>query len=319
MSNLIRGRLPWSVTLGLLTCFAWVGSAQAGKVSWLDDVVREAVREAEVGGKSVARTEAKAAKTAGRLFAHEAEESLEGLARRSDDLARAARKVEAPAETALRSRFAKLTRAEPSMARTFEALAPAEKRLVVEMGETAQVLARKFPGQAEPMIRKLGVEGMSAVRAYGDDVADVLVREGNEGVNVLRKTGRGGWSFYIGQVLTHKKKLAAAGVLGLFLADPDRFVDSAGRVTEYAVTQFARAGVKLAGAVGGGAMRGVETAIGGALSRYGVDSLVARKLGMVLAGVVAITAAMVLLGFPVRWMLRPFTWPLRAFRKPRAA
>jgi hypothetical protein len=300
----------WPIALGLLASLSLAGSARAGKVSWLDDVVRSAVREAEVG----ARVETRAVRSTGRLFAREAEESLEGLARRSDDLARSARKIEEPAEVALRTRFAKITRAEPEMARTFAALAPAEKRLVVEMGETAQLLARRYPGQAEPMIRKLGIEGMSAVRAYGDDVAEVIVKEGPDSVNVLRKTGRGGWRFYTEQVLTHKKKLAAAGVLGVFLASPDQFVDTAGRVTEYAVQQFARAGIQLAGAVGGGATRGLETAIGGVLAKYGLDSSIARRAGMIVAGAVALLSALVMLGLPIRVILRPITWPVRAIR-----
>ena len=297
-------------TIALLASLALAGSANAGKVSWLDDVVRSAVREAEVGSRIEARTIGKTS----RFFAKEAEESLEGLARRSDDLARTARKVEEPAEVALRTRFAKLTRAEPDMARTFAALAPAEKRLVVEMGETAQTLARRYPGQAETMIKQLGVEGMSAVRAYGDDVAEVIVKEGPESVNVLRKTGRGGWKFYTEQVLAHKKKLAAAGVLSAFLVAPDKFVDTAGRVTEYAVEQFAKAGIQLAGAITGGTARGIETAIGGVLSRYGLDSAFARRAGMILAAGVAILAALVILGLPVRWLLKPITWPVRVIR-----
>ncbi|MDB5349242.1 MAG: hypothetical protein JWN86_489 [Planctomycetota bacterium] len=316
MREHLTSRYLSRIALGLLASLVLTGTARAGKVSWLDDVVRSAVREAEAGAK----VETRGLRSTGRLFAHEAEESLEGLARRSDDLARGARKLEEPAEVALRTRFARLTHAEPEMARTFAALAPAERRLVVEMGETAQSLARRYPGQAEGMIKKLGVEGMSAVRAYGDDVAEVIVKEGPESVNILRKTGRGGWRFYTHEVLTHKKQLAAAGVLGLFLASPERFVDTAGRVTEYAVQQFAHAGLQLAGAVGGGAARGLETAIGGVLARYGLDSAIARRGGMILAGAVALLAAMVMLGLPVRWLLRPITWPVRAIRgRMRAA
>lgn len=299
-----------TLSIALLMTLTLVGSAQAGKVSWLDDVVRSAVREAEVGS----RIESRAIGSTSRFFAKEAEESLEGLARRSDDLARAARKVEEPVDVALRTRFAKLTRAEPEMARTFAALAPAEKRLVVEMGETAQALARRYPGQADVMIQKLGVEGMSAVRAYGDDVAEVIVKEGSESVNVLRKTGRGGWRFYTEQVLTHKKKLAAAGVLSAFLIAPDKFVDTAGRVTEYAVAQFAKAGIQLAGAITGGTAKGLETAFGSVLARYGLDSLAARRAGMILAAGTALLAALVILGMPVRWLLKPITWPMKLIR-----
>jgi hypothetical protein len=286
--------------------------ALAGKVSWLDEVVRSAVREVEAGTKMEARS---AARSTGRLFTKEAEEGLESLARRSDSLARAARKVEEPAEVALRTRFAKLTRHEPEMAKTFAALAPAEKRLVVEMGETAQAIARRYPGQAEPMIRKLGVEGMSAVRAYGDDVAEVIVKEGPDSINVLRKTGRGGWKFYTGQVLKHRNKLIAAGVMGAFLANPDKFVDTAGRITEYAAEQFAKAGITIATAVGGGAARGVSNALGSVLESVGISTSIARYVAMAVAAAAALLAFMVLVGLPLRWVLKPITWPMQIVRK----
>lgn len=299
-------------TLAIAALALLPASALAGKVSWLDDVVRAAVREAEAGTKAEAKG---LARSADRLFLKGGEEGLEGLARRSDDLARAARKVEEPAEVALRTRFAKLTRHEPELAKTFAALGPAEKRLVVEMGETAQAIARRYPGQAEPMIRKLGVEGMSAVRAYGDDVAEVIVKEGPDSINVLRKTGRGGWKFYTGMVLQNKKKLAAAGVLAAFLANPEKFVDTAGQITEYAVTQFANAGIQLAGAVGGGAARGVTNAFEGVFARMGIDATIARYAGMALAGVVALMAFLVLFGMPARWLLKPITGPVRMVRR----
>jgi hypothetical protein len=294
--------------------------ALAGKVSWLDDVLRRVVREAETEGKAVARAvDGPVVRASGRMLAHDAEEGLEVLAKRSDDLARTARRLDQPAEAALKTRFGRLVREEPAMARQFAALAPAEKRLVVEMGETAQRLARRYPGQAESMIRKLGGEGMSAVRAYGDDVAEVLVKEGPEGVDVLRKTGRGGWRFYTQTVLRHKKKLAAAGVLALFLANPDRFVDKAGRVSEYAVKEFAKAGIQLAGAMGGGAARGLDAAIGQTLGSYGLNSVALRKFGMGLAAVVAVLAAMVLLGIPVGWIFRPLAWPVKMVFGRKAA
>ena len=124
-------------------------------------------------------------------------------------------------------------RQDPQALRTFTALAPAEKRLVVELGETAQLLARRYPAEAETMVRRLGPEGLTAVRVYGDDVAEVLAKEGTESIGVLRRSGRAGWSFFTSQVLPHKKKLLAAGVLAAFLANPEKFVDYAGRATEY--------------------------------------------------------------------------------------
>ncbi len=323
-----RAAVVAAVALALLPAPA---KAQ-GRVGWLDEVVQQAVRdaraEARVGARAATRAAEEATPAGRRLFAREADAGLEALARRSDDLARAAgRPVDAAAgpaaEAALEVRFARLVKADPDAARTFRSLAPAERRLVVELGETARRLARRHPDGAEPLIRSLGVDGLSAVRAYGDDVAEVVAKEGPEAVDVLRKTGRPGWKFYTSTVLAHKKKLAAAGVLALFLADPDKFVDSAGRATEFAVQQFARAGIQLAGSMGDGAARGMEGAIGEALASYGLNSLVVRKIGMVGAGLIALFATLVLLGLPVGWALRPVLWPIRlaklAFGRRRAA
>ncbi len=311
-----------SVRAATLVVVAWASTAvvpthaRAGvKVSWLDDVVRQVVRDAEAEAPAAARVARRPGATAGKLFAREADEGLEVLAKRSEDLARAARRVDRPAEAVLDRKFAQLVRSEPEAARTFRALEPAEKRLVVEMGETAQRLARRHPGDAETLIRKLGVDGLTAVRVYGDDVAEVVAKEGPESLNVLRKTGRGGWAFFNEKVLPHKGKLAAAGVLALFLSDPDRFVDTAGRATRYAAEQFARAGVQLAGYAGDGVARGVQTALGRSLSAYGLDSPLARNVGMVVAILVAVVAGLVLLGLP----LRPLTWPLRRLFRRRAA
>jgi hypothetical protein len=306
--------LPVVAVLPLLM-LALPTPARAGQLAWLDDVVQQVVREAENAGRAAGRGSEGAAVTAratGRLFVHEADEGLELVARRSEELARAGGRVERPAEALLQQRFARLLKHDPEALRTFRTLPPAEKRLVVAMGETAQQLARRYPGQAETMIRQLGTEGLSAVHVYGDDVAEVLVKEGPESLGVLRKTGRGGWSFFTREVLPHKKKLAAAGVLAAFLANPEKFVDYAGRVTDYAVREFARAGIQIAGAVGGGAAHGLETAISQTLANHGLDYTVLRYAGMALAGLVILLATMVLLGIPVGWLLRPLTWPVRA-------
>src|SRR4051812_2526926 len=306
---LARGRKPGEVTLlaglALALALATSGTAWAGKLSWMDEVVQEVVREAGAGGRAAVRGGDTTAHAAGRLFVHEADEGVEAIARRSEDLARSGGRLERPSEAMLQKRFGSLLRHDPEAVRTFSHLAPAEKRLVVEMGETAQRLARRYPDQAEPMIRRLGTEGLSAVRVYGDDVAEVLVKEGPESVGVLRKTGRGGWSFFTREVLPHKKKLAAAGVLALFLANPEKFVDVAGQATEYAVRQFARAGVPLAAAIGGGAAQGIESAVSETLARHGLDFALLRYAGMGLAGLVVVLATMVLLGMPIRWVFRP--------------
>jgi hypothetical protein len=294
------------VALVLLQC----GPAWAGKLSWLDDVVQEVIIEAKAGGRRLvrggdgARAEIRGAR---RLFlAHDADETLEQLVRRSDDLARAGRRVEQPTEALVHARFSRLLKEDPQALRVFSALQPAEKRFVVELGETAQQLAKRYPQDAEMMVRRLGPEGLTAVRVFGDDVAPVLLKEGPESLSVLRKAGRGGWSFFTRQVLPNKKKLAAAGVLAAFLANPEKFVDYAGQATEFAAREFARAGVGLASAAGIGAARGLETSIGQALAAYGLDFPALRWIGVALAGMIAAVSFLVILGMPSRWVLRPF-------------
>jgi hypothetical protein len=314
------------IGLALLTFASLTGPARAGKLSWLDDVVQEVIVEAKAGGKGLAREVggqgSKAElRRAGRLFlAHDGNEGLEHLVRQSDELARAGRRVERPAEALLESRFSRLMRQDPQALRTFSALPAAEKRLVVELGETAQLLARRYPAEAETMVRRLGPEGLTAVRVYGDDVAEVLAREGTESIGVLRRTGRAGWSFFTKNVLPHKKKLLAAGVLAAFLANPEKFVDYAGQATEFAVQEFAKAGIQLATAVSGGASRGLENSMRQALSAYGLNSPLLRYLGMGLAGSAVLLSFLVMIGLPVRWLLRPVLWPFRlvlSFRRAR--
>ena len=169
----VVNRRPWLLgrpavlallaTVGSALMLAVPSAARAGKLSWLDEVVQEVVREAEAGGKAVRprrrRREHGALRGTGRLFTREADEGLEVLARRSDDLAGAAAASRPRARPSCRSGSPASCRRDPDSARTFAALAPAEKRLVVEMGETAQRLARRYPGQAEAMIRSLGHRG----------------------------------------------------------------------------------------------------------------------------------------------------------------
>ncbi len=316
----LRSGAFWRVGAVILLLLMAPTLSFAGSVAWLDDVVQEVVRNARSGGRTALREgEAAGGHAVGRLFAHEADEGLELVAKRYEDLARVGRRVDAPSEALLQRRFARLLERDAEAVRTFGNLAPAEKRLVVELGETAERLAARYPGQAETMIRKLGTEGLSAVRVFGDDVAEVLVEEGPQSLGVLRKTGRGGWAFFTREVLPHKKKLAAAGVLALFLANPDKFVDYAGRATEYAIREFSRAGVPLAESLAQGASRGLESSVAEALERHGLNVAALRYLAMGLVGLVAIGAGLVVIGFPVRWVLRPFLWPLRLLRqKPRA-
>ena len=319
MRNARAARPAGTIVLVLVMVLGLPAFVRAGKLSWLDDVVQEVIVEAKAAGQGLVRGAggdgARAeVRRAGRLFlAHDADEGLEHLVRQSQELARAGRRAERPADALLQTRFSRLLKQDPQTLRTFAALEPAEKRLVVELGETAQRLARRYPAEVESMVRRLGPEGLTAVRVFGDDVAEVLAREGPESLGVLRKTGRGGWSFFTNQVLPHKKKLAAAGVLAAFLANPEKFVDYAGQATEFAVREFAKAGVQVASAVGGGVVRGLENTIGEALASYGVDLPVLRYLGMGLAAFGVVLSLMILVGLPIRWMFRPFGWVVRPF------
>lgn len=316
-------RIPFWLSGTFLILVLAVQPAEAGKLSWLDEVVRSVIAETRattkpvIRGGEAARLELRAGS---RLFAEqEAGEGLERLIRRSEELASAGRRAEPPAEALLHRRFVRLLHNDPEVLRSFSALAPAEKRLVVELGETAAVLARKYPDEIETMIRQLGPEGLTAVRVFGDDVAVVLAREGPESLNVLRKTGKGGWNFFTQNVLPHKKKLAAAGVLAAFLANPEKFVDYAGQATELAVREFANAGISLAAGMGGGAARGLESSIGRALSEYGLAAPIFRYLGVGLSALVVFMSLVVLLGFPLRCMLLPLGWPSRLVRRLRSS
>ena len=285
----------------------------AGSLSWLDDMIQATMRQADPKLST---------NRSARLFARETAElgddSLGVLARRSDELSKTARIVDDPAAGLVEARFTRLIAGNEELARDFARLTPAEKKLAVQMGEAAQKMARRFPGRSDSMIRSMGADGLSAVAVYGDDVAEVLAAEGPQSVNVLRKTGRSGWKFFTETVLPNKQKLAAAGVLTAFMIAPEEFVDMAGQATDYAVRQFASAGIQLATAVGGGAVAGLETAVGTWLESQGLNFTVVRYVGMFLAGWVVFSSAMVLIGLPSRLAMAPVRlalWPFRRIMK----
>jgi hypothetical protein len=62
----------------------------------------------------------------------------------------------------------------------------------------------------------------------------------------------------------------------------------------------------------------METSVGQALDGYGLNFALVRYAGMGLAGLVAIVAGLVVLGLPVRWMLRPLAWPVSLLRRRKA-
>ncbi len=294
-------------------------------MSWLDDVVHEVIVEAKAGGKGFIRGgDGAAPSCAGPADCSRRTTPMKPWSNWSAGPKSWCPPAGEPAAR-LRPCSRQDSRGCSSTTRRrsarFEALKPSEKWLVVELGETAERLARRYPRDAETMVRQLGPEGLTAVRVFGDDVAEVLAKEGPEGLGVLRKAGRGGWAFFTRDVLPHKKKLAAAGVLAVFLANPEKFADYAGQATEFAVREFARAGIQLASAVGVGAARGLETSIGQTLAAYGLDHPVFRYIGIGLSGLVVVLSLVVVLGIPVRWLFRPLSWllHLRATVRPQTS
>jgi hypothetical protein len=313
--NAKRSGPPFRIGSGVIRALSLIGLvftpnfAYSSSLSWLDDVIQKSVRSVDpkLG-----------ASRSSRLFGKEAaeigEDGLGILARRSEELGRSARKYDEPADALLTARFEKLVADNDQLAKDFAKFTPSEKQMVVQMGEAAQRLARRYPGQADQMIRAMGADGLSAVAAYGDDVAEVLASEGPQAVNVLRRTGRPGWNFFTQTVLPNRNKLVAAGLLTAFMASPEEFVDMAGQATDYAVRQFASAGIQLATAVGGGAIAGLESSIGEWLESQGLNFSAIRYLGMIFAGWVVICSALVVLGMPSRIAtapLRIILWPFK--------
>ncbi len=293
--------IQFRYALALIVLLNVASTASANKIGWLDDVVQKAVRSSDASFSSTSRGTR-------RWLDHAADEGLSAFAKQSDELAGAARSADELTEAVSEARFIRLVDADPEALRVFRALEPAERRLVLRVGEAAQRIALRYPDNAETMIRKLGVEGLTAVRVYGDDVAEVIAKEGPEAINVLRKSGRSGWKFYTETVLRHKKKLAAAGVLALFVTNPEQFIDSAGQITEYAARKFSEAGVNLAGVVGSSFANGISQGIDDAI---GFSNPLLKWSAITACGVVALFALAIFFGAPVRLLLSPILLPFR--------
>jgi hypothetical protein len=285
--------------------------ARADKLGALEGLVKAVVEESQAEMRVVARTAAQDAR-----LLRGGEEVFESAARRHEMLVRAAGRMAELDESAVAKRLAQVSaRADSETARTLANMSVAERHFVVEAAETAGDLCRKYPADAGEMIRKLGPEGLSYTRVYGDDVAEVVLKEGPESLGVLRKGGRGAWTFFKETVLPNKKKLAAAGVLAAFLANPDKFVDMAGRATDYAVSEFARAGVELASEVPGALVAGLDSGASSVLNRLGMNYAPVRWTTVGLLLLIAAGAAMRLVGWPLRTLAWPVTFAVRRLRR----
>jgi len=298
------------------SCSVWAGGG-----GWLDDVLRQIVRDAQVEGRALLRTGERSAirewQTAGKLAGSKADHGLETLVERARQWGRQGHTAQLPIPAVVDSRFQQLVR-DDAARQVFHSLAIEQKQVVVTMGETALALAKRHPQEAEKLIDELGTEGLLAVRVFGEDVAPVLASEGPQALRVLRRTGKAGWGFLTTQVLPHKKKLAAAGVLTLFWADPERFVDSAGQATSYAINQFARAGLTLAAAAGAATVTGLDQAMDSWLAGHGLNHPLVRAAACAACTLAALIALLAFLGLPSKLLIRPIAWitrPLRILRR----
>ena len=227
--------------------------------------------------------------------------------RRSEELAKAGRRFDQPSEALLKPGF----RGCSNRIRRFCERSRHSRRprsgLVVELGETAQTLARRYPANAEAMVRRLGPEGLSAVRVFGDDVAEVLVKEGPESMSVLRKAGARRLVVLHEYGLTQQEEAGRRGRAGGVPGQPRevrRLRRPGHRVRRPRVRQGRHSACL--GRRAGRSPRAREFDRQKPWPSYGLNFPVLRWLGMGLAAIVAAGALMIVLGLPVRWLLRPF-------------
>jgi hypothetical protein len=282
--------------------------AFAGKMNVLEGFVRAAIEEAKSGAKTGARLAEDTRLIRG------GEELFEKAAKQHDLLVRTAALVPELDDPALARRITQLSRSDSEITKTLTQMSAAERRFVVEAAETAGTISRRFPAEAAEMVTRLGPEGLSYTRVFGPQVAEVVLREGPEVLGVIRKGGRSAWEFFTNTVLPNKKKLVAAGVFAAFLANPDKFVDLAGRATDYAVREFARAGVELASVLPGSMAGGIDAGVHRVLERWGLNYAPVRYSAVALLLAIAATAVIRLFGWPIRTVLKPFTFAVRRLR-----
>jgi hypothetical protein len=243
--------------------------------------------------------------------------------------------TKATTEKELLARFSRLSGVDDRLLTEFRALTPAQKQLVVELGEGAQTLLRRYPNEGPALLQKLDVSGLAQARTYGDfvfdgaywlqtdDVARALastklsaeeastvarllsLKQAPEVLtsehviplwkSVIRKTGAGAGKFWKTYVHPHKGKWLAAGLLATYLIMPEKFHDAAGQLTEYATRKLAELGLTVAGEIGQGVVRGLADFV---QSRY-ESNPVRTILGSVL------TFLLVILAIP---RVRRFFW-----------
>ena len=256
----------------------------AGKVAWLDEVVQEVLDRGPSRGqvgprrRGDGRDEGRrpAVRPRGRRGARNPRPNGRTTWPAS------AHRAESPSDAILQSRFNRLLSPEardgPDLLRA--QVGREEGRRRDGRGRAVNSPA-SYPNQAEAMVRKLGTEGLAAVRVYGDDVAEVVVKDGPDVLGVLRKTGRGGLDRSSRNTVLPNKKQARRRRRPRRLPGRPRQVRRHRRQGHRVRRpEFAKAGVQIASAVTPGPLAGWRSRSATALAAYGLDFAVLRYLGM---------------------------------------
>lgn len=198
------------------------------------------------------------------------------------------------------------------------------------MAKGGDDLARTLPDLATRarVLQDGGAETVAAVGIFGPDAAraalrldeairggSVIVKDGSRAVSVadfgsaLVRYGDASWTFWKQYVQPHWKVWAASGALAAYLANPEAFQDTAGKLTQAGFKHL----TEFAGKVAAAAIRGIGDGSASATENVRTaiwETYFKGEKGVYAAiGTLAFVACISLLFRRVRyWALRPFRW-----------
>ena len=153
-------------------------------------------------------------------------------------------------------RFKQLDNVE-DLVRNFNTLTLVQKITLVELAVVGQKIIKQHSDGVN-IIRKLGKDGLLQARVHGDDVIDAVKFMGPKYKDVIRKTGHGSVVFYKKYIKPYKKRLIGTGLLALYLANPEKFHDISGNLTQLAVSELVKVGIEVSSAVPRGIWYGLK-------------------------------------------------------------
>lgn len=324
-----RHRL-WNV-LGIVGCLLMAFSTGPvfgqGARGVVDDLMRGTARVAdEIPVKKVDDLVAELSKSRSAREAVDAELRKAGRIAEGGQVARGA----ARSDEVLRLLRAATNELDPSVLRRIESLDEASREAAFVLAKGGDELVRTVPDLATRarLLQEGGAETVAAVGMFGPEAAraalrldeairggSVLVKDGSRAVsvadfgNVMTRFGDASWSFWKQYVQPHWKVWAASGALAAYLANPEYFQDTAGKLTEAGFKHL----TEFAGEVAAAAIRGVGEGSGTATEKVGGavwDTYFKGDKGIYAAiGTMAFVVCISLLFRRVRyWALRPFRW-----------